>query len=377
MIIITMAKRLFSLLLLGLLLLPLLAQEIIFERYESGIEIWIILPYELVHFGSEDTLAEYQLSTQIKDSRGKQVAVNEQTLEIPNWDWLQGAAIPVQQSHNLPTGSYSLSVTLRNRKLGDKQNYERSFNVGSQATEIGQAYLIAKREGFSYIPSTMAMDELQSLLFRISFAVEAQSLRLTIDGIRHDFELPESPFELDLKEIAPQDSIADLSIDLTERNIRYQLEPLLYRPWFSFSTRYSLKDQLDQLRYVASQNEWRVLSRVPKNKYHNAIESFWQANDPTPGTIRNENRDLFNQRVLQADERFTLHKRLKGWKSDRGRIYIKFGEPDQITTDAFPIGRAASISWHYFRLNRVFVFTDERGFGQYTLRNKDDEYDDL
>lgn len=372
-----MAKKALSLLLFGLLLLPLLAQEIIFERYESGIEIWIILPYELVHFGSGDASADYQISTQIKDSRGKQVAVNEQILQIPNRTWLQGTAIPIQQSHDLPTGSYSLNVALRNRKLGDKQNYERSFNVGSQATEIGQAYLFATREGFRYIPATMAMQELQSLLLRISFAVDAQSLRLSIDGKRHDFELLHSPFELDLKEFAPQDSISELSLDITELNIRYQLEPLLYRPWFSFGTRYSLKDQLDQLRYVASQNEWQVLRKVPKSKYHNAIESFWQANDPSPGTIRNENRDLFNQRVLAADERFSIHKRMQGWKSDRGRIYIKFGEPDQITTDAFPIGRAPSISWHYFRLNRIFVFTDERGFGQYNLWNKDDEYNDL
>lgn len=369
-----MTKKLLSLLLFGLFLLPLLAQEIVFERYESGIDIWVIMPYDIVLFGGGDESAEYQLSTQIKDSRGKQVAVDEQILEIPNRDWLKSTAIPIRQSHDLPTGSYTLNIALRNRKLGDKQNFERSFNVGSKATEIGQAYLIAEREGFHYIPATLAMRELQSLLLRISYGVQAQSLRLSIDGSRHDFELSQSPFELDLKEFTRQDSIADLGIDITEMNIRYQLEPLLYRPWFSFGTRYSLKDQLDQLRYIATQNEWQTLRKVPKDKYQYAIESFWQANDPTPGTIRNENRDLFNQRVLHADEKFTIHKRMQGWKSDRGRIYIKFGEPDQISTDAFPIGRAPSISWHYYRLNRVFVFTDERGFGQYNLRNKDDEY---
>ncbi|MDD3102614.1 MAG: GWxTD domain-containing protein [Candidatus Cloacimonetes bacterium] len=370
-------KKLYSLLLVSLLLLPLMAQEIIFERYESGVDIWIILPYELFHFGSGDDNAEYQLSTQIKDSRGKQVVVDDLIIQIPNREWLRGGtAMPIQQSYNLPTGSYNLNIFLRNRKLGDKQNYERRFNVGSQATPIGQAYLIATREGFRYIPSTMAMQELQSLLLKISYAVPAQSLTMSVDGKQHDFELDQSPFELDLKQVVQQDSIYDMSIAITEKNIRYQLEPLLYRPWFSFGTRYSLEEQLDQLRYIASQNEWQVLRKVAKNKYHDAIESFWQANDPTPGTIRNENRDLFNERVLRADERFTIHKRLRGWKSDRGRIYIKFGEPDQITTDVFPIGRAPSIHWHYFRLNKVFIFADERGFGQYVLMNKDEEYDD-
>lgn len=373
-----MAKKLFSLLLFGLLLLPLMAQEIVFERYESGMDIWIILPYELFHFASGDVSTEYQLSTQIKDSRGKQVAVAEQILEIPNRDWLQGGtAVPIQQSHDLPTGNYVLNITLRNRKLGDKQNYERNFKVGSQSIEIGQAYLIATREGFRYVPSTLAMQELQSLLLKISFAAPAQSLSLFVDDSQHDFELSESPFELELKEIVQQDSIAEISVAINEMNIRYRLEPLLYNPWFSFGTRYSLEDQLNQLRYIATSNEWRVLRKVPKNKYHDAIESFWRANDPTPGTIRNENRDLFNQRVLQADERFTIHKRLRGWKSDRGRIYIKFGEPDQIISDAFPIGRPPSINWLYYRADRSFVFEDERGFGQYILMNKDEEYDDL
>ena len=50
---------------------------------------------------------------------------------------------------------------------------------------------------------------------------------------------------------------------------------------------------------------------------------------------------------------------------------------DQIINDAFPIGRAPSITWHYFRLNRSFIFADERGFGQYRLRNKDEEYKDF
>jgi hypothetical protein len=90
--------------------------------------------------------------------------------------------------------------------------------------------------------------------------------------------------------------------------------------------------------------------------------------------VRNENRERFYSRVLRADELFTIHKRLSGWRSDRGRIHIKFGEPEQIVNNAFPIGEAPSIKWYYYRLNRLFIFTDERGYGHYTLRNKDEEY---
>ncbi len=367
-------KKTLSLLLFCLFLLPLTAQELVVENYESGVDLWILLPYELFHFARDEESAEYQISIQIKNSRRQQVAVFEEALDIPKADWLQGTAIPIHQHHKLATGNHELNLTLRNRKLGDRQNFEHSFAVGTRFTEIGQAYLIAEREAFSYIPGNMDMSELGALKLKLSFATQADLLTIGIAGEMHEYTAPQSPFELDLKEFAQGDSIPDLKLALTEANIRYDLEPLLYNPWFSFNSRYSLKDQLDQLRYVATQNEWRVLSRVPKEKYADAIESFWQANDPTLGTIRNENREYFYQRVLKADELFTIHKRLTGWKSDRGRIYIKFGEPDQIVNDTFPIGRPPSISWHYFRLNRVFVFTDERGFGQYRLRNKDDEY---
>lgn len=363
------------LLLIGLL--PLLAQEIMIETYENRADVWMILPYEIFRFGKDDSSAEYQISLQIKNSRGVQVAVDETQIYIPNREWLRGAAIPIHRNYILATGSHTLNLGIRNRKLGDKQSFSRSFNIGSQATELGQAYLIAQRDGVSYIPDSMSLRHLDSLKLSQSFALGASLLSLNIDGERFLFQNPQSPFEIDLMEIARTDSISALRIELDEMNIRYHIEPLLYRPWFSFNLRYSLKDQMEQLRYVANQNEWRVLRRVPNNKFADAIESFWQANDPTPGTLRNENREFFYQRVMQADEQFSIHSRMKGWKSDRGRIFIKFGEPDQVVNDSFPIGRAPSITWHYFRLNRSFVFTDERGFGQYTLRNKDEEYLDF
>jgi len=369
-------RKLISLIFIVLFLLQLSAQEIMFETFDSGVDVWMLFPYDTFHFGKDDSLSVYQVSTQIKNQHGTQVANNEIQIEVLNRDWLKGTAIPITQTYQLSTGSHSISISLRNKKLGDKQNYSRKFNVGSVSTELGQAYIIACREGFDYIPESMDLKQLDSLTLRHRFAIGAGNLSLVLDGIKHDFKNPTSPFELNLKEIAPQDSISTLVIFVDEMNIRYKLEPLIYQAWFSYNQRYSPKDQLEQLRYIANQNEWKVLRKIPESKYHDAIESFWQANDPSPGTLRNENREFFYHRILQADEQFTIHKRMPGWKSDRGRIYIKFGDPDQIVGDAFPIGKPSSITWHYFRFNRSFIFTDERGFGQYTLRNKEDEYID-
>ncbi|HQQ67810.1 MAG TPA: GWxTD domain-containing protein [Candidatus Cloacimonadota bacterium] len=361
-----------SLLLLALCIASLSALEIMVESYDTSTEIWLLLPYDLFLFGSGES--EYQLSTQIKDAKGKQVAVREEQILIPRKQWLDRTAIPMLQQYQLKPGSYQLNLSLRNKKMGDRRNYSKTFRIGTRRTEIGQPYVIAQRENIRFIPEVINVAEYDSLTLRQSFSVPIRQISVSLDSLTYDFPYPQSPCVLDLKPLATTDSIGSLKLSLFEGNIRYDMDALVYQPWFSFNALFSPKDQLAQIRYIADQNEWQVLRKVPEDKIPEAIESYWQAKDPSPGTIRNEYRERFYSRVLKAEEQFTIHKRLRGWKSDRGRIYIKFGEPEQIVINAFPMGEAPSIRWYYYRLNRTFIFTDERGYGQYTLRNKDEEY---
>lgn len=353
------------------------AQEFIFENYGAKVEAHLLLPYELFIFARDADAAEYQLSLQVKNARGKQLISEEKSLIIPRREWLQNCAILVVNNWELEYGTHTLSLNLRNRKLGDKHSFSRTFRVGTQGTEIGNAYLFATREGIEYIPNNMDISAVESLVLKQSFALGIERIILDHDGENSVFLNPQSPFELDLAEFYQSESLGELTIYLDELNIRYKAEPLLYSPWFSFAQKYSFKDQMEQIRYIATQNQLKALRKIPKDRYEEAIESFWQAKDPSPGTLRNETRELFYKRVVEADQRFSIHKRLPGWRSDRGRIYIKFGEPEQIVNDAFPLGRPPSIVWHYFKLNRSFVFEDEKGFGQYRLMNKNEEYEDL
>jgi GWxTD domain-containing protein len=60
----------------------------------------------------------------------------------------------------------------------------------------------------------------------------------------------------------------------------------------------------------------------------NFIESFWQRRDPTPDTAENEFKDEHYRRIAYANEHFPAG--IPGWKTDRGRMYIVFGPPDEI-----------------------------------------------
>src|SRR5579859_3427071 len=66
----------------------------------------------------------------------------------------------------------------------------------------------------------------------------------------------------------------------------------------------------------------------------NFIEAFWQRRDPTPDTEENEYKEEHYQRIAYANEHFAAG--IPGWKTDRGRIYIIYGKPDEI--DSHPSG---------------------------------------
>src|ERR1700676_3475093 len=66
----------------------------------------------------------------------------------------------------------------------------------------------------------------------------------------------------------------------------------------------------------------------------NFIEAFWQRRDPTPDTEENEYKEEHYQRIAYANAPFAAG--VPGWKTDRGRMYIVFGKPDEI--DSHPSG---------------------------------------
>ncbi|HYX67974.1 MAG TPA: GWxTD domain-containing protein, partial [Terriglobales bacterium] len=64
------------------------------------------------------------------------------------------------------------------------------------------------------------------------------------------------------------------------------------------------------------------------------IEQFWLRRDPTPDTEENEYKEEHYRRIAYANEHFASG--IPGWRTDRGRMYIMYGPPDEI--DAHPSG---------------------------------------
>jgi GWxTD domain-containing protein len=113
------------------------------------------------------------------------------------------------------------------------------------------------------------------------------------------------------------------------------------------------------------------------------ILDFWRRRDPDPDTEENEFKEQHYERIAYANEHYGSGK--PGWLTDRGRIYVKFGKPDEI--EAHPTGGSyqqasyeggRSITtypfekWFYRYIPNVgsgieIEFVDPTGTGEYRL----------
>ncbi|HJZ99731.1 MAG TPA: GWxTD domain-containing protein [Candidatus Solibacter sp.] len=80
------------------------------------------------------------------------------------------------------------------------------------------------------------------------------------------------------------------------------------------------------------------------------IEQFWQRRDPTPGTVENEFKEEHYRRIAYSNENF-YDDALPGWKTDRGRVYIVYGPPDE--KESHPSATPPSEQWRYRHIEGV------------------------
>jgi GWxTD domain-containing protein len=90
------------------------------------------------------------------------------------------------------------------------------------------------------------------------------------------------------------------------------------------------KKWLDEdVRWIISDEERAAFKQLSNDEERDQfIEGFWQRRDPTPDTVENEFKEEHYARIAYANEHFAAG--IPGWKSDRGRMYIMYGKPDEI-----------------------------------------------
>jgi GWxTD domain-containing protein len=84
----------------------------------------------------------------------------------------------------------------------------------------------------------------------------------------------------------------------------------------------------EEVPYIITGEERSAFLQLQTNEEREQfIEAFWQRRDPTPDTVENEFKEEHYRRIAYANERFSSG--IPGWRTDRGRMYIMWGKPDQ------------------------------------------------
>jgi len=96
------------------------------------------------------------------------------------------------------------------------------------------------------------------------------------------------------------------------------------------------KKWLDEdVRWIITPEERAAFKKLSNDEERDQfIEQFWLRRDPTPDTVENEYKEEHYRRIAYANEHFASG--VPGWRTDRGRIYIMYGPPDEI--DSHPSG---------------------------------------
>ncbi len=121
-------------------------------------------------------------------------------------------------------------------------------------------------------------------------------------------------------------------------------------------------------RLLMTKYEEEVFFTLPDERArHDFIKLFWEIRDPDPYTEINEYKMEIDRRFRYA-ERYLKEPGRPGWNTDRGRIFILLGPPDEVKDYPMLSGYYKGIIyWVYGNYQLVLRFVDTSGDGIYNL----------
>ncbi len=110
------------------------------------------------------------------------------------------------------------------------------------------------------------------------------------------------------------------------------------------------------IKYLVSEKEYKKFLSYSAEGQEAYLSNFWKQN----------NYEEFESRIEYANEFFSIGPK-KGMDTDRGRIYIKYGPPDEKISHTFETGYRPNEHWIYYNTGYHFIFVDIKQNSDYEL----------
>ena len=282
--------------------------------------------------------ARYRVDLTFTPATGRAVVGGQdETVRVPTFEETQRAdeSILFQKYFKLVPGNWKLTAVVRDAGNGNTSRAEVPLTV----TPFGAGSLSAPVLAYQVRDSVIYQD---SLRFKGGLPVESHVLRLRPDSM----------------------ALGEMQLEVGTGPERKSTSAVV-----SLSTAWlvtNLDEMIDMLRWFRGHDDaLNRVKRAPPEDRAEAWSRFWRETDPNAATPENELLNNYFARVAIASQRFR-DEGVPGWKTERGEVFIRLGEPDEIY-DASAMAQGRVIRWSYMGLRLVLFFHDDSGFGRFRL----------
>ena len=130
----------------------------------------------------------------------------------------------------------------------------------------------------------------------------------------------------------------------------------------------AIKAEFEKTKSIATSEEKDTFEKHDVDGMRRFLAMFWKSRDPEPTTAINEFRQTYLENIALANTLYSMSFKA-GWRTDRGRVLLIYGKPDEIERNPSSIDSKPFEKWHYYSLEGgvEFIFGDVTGLGDYEL----------
>ena len=285
-------------------------------------------------------------------------------------------------------------IQLASRILQDSENtttvfYKNSYEIMPMPTAIfgeGQPVLFYYTELYNLSKGDAAGDfKLEQIVFNSRGALVSTSSKKINRKIDSRVEvgkvlvhkMPTDTYTLVLNLI---DSVANYGVSSRKKFFVYNPSVVSVDTFFQQTTSTlgtmfgamsdeELDDLFSKSRYLATPNEINQYSKMSNEEgKREFLHQFWETRDNNPNDYRNEFFLSYLKRIDESNLRYHALGR-EGWETDRGRVYLMYGDPNEIERYPNETETRPYEIWSYHELEGgvYFIFADITGFSDYQL----------
>jgi GWxTD domain-containing protein len=293
-------------------------------------------------YANEFSISDIELSTNIKKAESVTHFSNKNNMNIiPNPSSVFGLIYPVMffyfEAYNLGVDDAGQSKYSYHYYITDQKGI--IVRELSQNTKSRTNHIIAEASGSNVIALPEDTYQLNIQL---------------IDQIAGDSLLATKSFRVRKKIVEEEKPAGIAQGDLKGEYAAYSEE--------------ELQNEFAQIKYIASPEEQNVFEELDVDGMRRFLVQFWNLRDPDPSTPQNEYKISFMENIKLADASYSTLFKI-GWKTDRGRVLLVYGRPDEIERNPSVLDTNPFEIWYYYSLEGgcEFVFGDLSGHGEYEL----------